>query len=264
MHGPWWPAGSLRPGARARLFCLPFAGGGASLFHAWRGRARAGLDVVPLLLPGREGRIREAAFRGIDPLLDALGPALAPLLSPPGAGDSAVPYALFGHSMGALVAFELAHRLVRSGAPAPAHLFVSGARAPQLPPTGDPPLHLLADAAFEAALREFNGTPEAVLADRELMELLLPTLRADFELCETYRCAQSEPLPCPITAFGGERDRQVDIEALQAWRACAGAGFAATVLPGDHFFVLAQGARVQAQIEEQLLPSSSGPGVARA
>ena len=199
-------------------------------------------------LPGREARIREAPYRRMDTLADALAASIGELCG----GPQATTYALFGHSMGALIAHELAHRLLERGAPAPAHLFVSGARAPQLPRDDDRMLHTLPDAEFQAALRDLNGTPELVLADRELMELMLPTLRADFELCETYRPPARGPLPCPITAFGGDQDREVSAAAVQAWQQCTRGAFEVVSLEGDHFFLIARGAQLLEHIELRL------------
>jgi medium-chain acyl-[acyl-carrier-protein] hydrolase len=186
-----------------------------------------GIDVWPLQPPGREARIREAPFRRLEPLVDALMEAMGPHLGRP--------YAFFGHSMGALVAHEAAQRLGRLGAPPPCRLFVSGARAPDRMTGGR--LHMLPDAEFAAALGELNGTPQEVLEHQELMDLLMPTLRADFEVCETYEHRERELLACPITAFGGSQDCEVSSEDLRAWARMTRASFESFVLPGDHFFL---------------------------
>lgn len=223
-----WIAGRRpSPGAAVRLFCFPYAGGGASVFGTWAAALPAAVEVCPVQYPGRGSRIAEAPFRTIDSLARAALPALAPLLDRP--------FAFFGHSMGALVAFELARLLAAEGR-SPAQLFVSAHRAPQLPDP-DEPLHQLPDAELVERLRELNGTPPEVLAHAELLQLLLPLLRADFEACETYQYAPGAPLPCPISAFGGLRDPHVSREMLDAWGAQTSDGLTVRMFPGDHFFL---------------------------
>jgi medium-chain acyl-[acyl-carrier-protein] hydrolase len=164
----------------------------------------------------------------MEPLVEALAAAL------PLAG---VPFAFFGHSMGALIAFELARELARRGRPGPLHLFVSGRRAPQVPDREEP-LHRLPDPEFVVRLRELNGTPEEVLANGELMQLLLPLLRADFAVHETYEYRPGEPLAVPISALGGIADPEVRRDDLEAWRPETRGAFRLRMLPGDHFFLL--------------------------
>lgn len=226
--GAWWPFGPPRESARIRLVCFPYAGGGASVYRTWRRMAPHGLDVCPLQLPGREMRVREPPYRRLDPLVETVAEVIRPGLR--------VPYALFGHSMGALIAYELAHRLCSLALPPPVHLFASAARAPHLRSDGRK-LHALPDVAFEAALGDLEGTPAQVLAHRELMDLLRPTLRADFEMCETYEHHDRGPLPCPVTVFGGTDDLQIAPEELRAWAPLTRSSFESIVLAGDHFFL---------------------------
>jgi len=138
--------------------------------------------------------------------------------------------------MGALISFELARQLRRQYAPDPIALFVSAYRAPQLP-APSPPIHSLPQDEFVEALRRLNGTPEAVLQDAELMQLLLPTLRADFAICETYTYTPEVPLECPILAFGGLQDREVSRDDLAAWCHQTHRAFKLRMVPGDHFFL---------------------------
>jgi medium-chain acyl-[acyl-carrier-protein] hydrolase len=210
-----------------RLFCLPYAGGGTVSFRGWSD-ALPHLEVCPIQLPGRERRLSEAPFSQLDLLLPALTAALLPYLNQP--------YALFGHSMGGLIAFELVRALRHQNYSQPVHLFIAGCRPPQLPNL-NPILHNLPDAAFLKELHRYNGTPEAVLANTELMELLLPTLRADFTLVETYAYQAELPLTCPISVFGGLQDNIVVPELLAAWQAQTTAAFTKHLLPGDHFFL---------------------------
>jgi medium-chain acyl-[acyl-carrier-protein] hydrolase len=138
--------------------------------------------------------------------------------------------------MGALIGFELARQLRRQHGPSPVHLFVSGREAPQLP-SPDPPIHALPEPQFIAELQRFNGTPKEVLEHPELMQLLIPTLRADFAVCETYTYTSDAPIDCSISAFGGLQDHEVSREQLEAWRDQSRASFSLCMFPGDHFFL---------------------------
>lgn len=170
----------------------------------------------------------EPPFTHIFPLIQAIAPALLAHLDKP--------FTFFGHSMGALVSFELARLLRREYGLLPAHLFVSGRRAPQIPDL-DPPIHTLPEPAFLEELRRLNGTPKAVLENEELMQLLIPILRADFAVVETY-IYQTEPaLECPITTFGGLQDVKISHEHLEAWRDQTSASFSLQMFSGNHFFL---------------------------
>src|SRR5712691_623251 len=214
--------------ARLRLFCFPYAGGTASVFRAWSEHLPPEIEVCPIQLPGRESRLGEVPFSRLPPIVEALAPALRPYLDKP--------FAFFGHSMGALIGFELARHLRREGQSDPIHLFVSGHRAPQLPDP-NPPIHQLPEPAFIQELRRLKGTSEAVLADPDLMELVMPMLRADFAVSETYLYTPEQPLACPITAFGGLQDKEVSRGEMDAWRVQTQQSFLLCMLPGDHFFL---------------------------
>ncbi len=219
------PAGT----PRLRLFCLPYAGGGASIYRLWPDELPDDLEVCAIQLPGRESRLREPTFTAVAPLVRELARALLPELS--------LPFALVGHSMGALIAFELVRLLRREHGLSPVYLFVSARRAPQLPSL-DAPIHLLPQPAFvDHLLRRYNGIPQAVLREPELMEIFLPTLRADFTVIETYRYAADEPLGCPITAFGGLQDDLVTRSELAGWQEQTRAAFDLHMFPGTHFFL---------------------------
>lgn len=206
------------------LFAVPCAGAGASQFLPWREHAPPWLRVLGVQLPGREGRLREAPLRCVEQVIGQLLPAVL--------AEARGSFALFGHSMGARVAFALARAAVAAGR-GPCHLFVAGAGAPHLPPHR--PLHGLPDAALLAELTALGGTPSPVLRDRELVDLLLPTLRADLELAEGWPLAAEPPLPVPITALAGDADLRAGARAMAAWREVAGAGFLLRELPGGHF-----------------------------
>jgi medium-chain acyl-[acyl-carrier-protein] hydrolase len=209
---------------RVQLFCFPFAGGSAAEFRTWQSRLPAGVGVVAIQLPGRANRIGEPLFVALRPLVDALREALRPHLRPP--------FAFFGHSMGALIAYELARRLDRG----PDRLYVSGHRAPQLP-ARDRPLRDLPDDELVIELRRLDGTPAEVLDDAELCDLLLPRLRADFAIAETYVHVPNPLLDIPITAFGGTEDRLVRPSELRPWACVTRGAFRLRMLPGSHFFL---------------------------
>ena len=243
---PWVAIPTPRPHARLRLFCLPSAGGGATQYRLWPQHLPEEIELCAIQLPGRESRFREPPFRGMPALVAALGPALLPLLD--------MPFALFGHSMGALVAFELARWLRDSGAPMPMHLFVSGRRSPNLPDR-ESPIHQLDDAVFIRALAErYNGIPAAILHDAELLQLFLPTLRADLEVIETFHYQQHEALPLPISAFAGTSDRRAQIAELAAWQHHTPYPLAIRQFPGDHFFLQHERTALINTIAEALAP----------
>jgi medium-chain acyl-[acyl-carrier-protein] hydrolase len=228
MTSTWFT--SQRPNARARLrlFCFPYAGGGAAIYRLWPQSLPSDVEVCVAQLPGRGTRLREQPFTSLDALVEAAAEAIAPSLDKP--------FALFGHSMGAMISFELARRLRELDQPQPAQLFISGRRAPQLP-VNDPISYNLPEAELRTELLRLNGTPREVLEHPELMELMLPLLRADFSVVETYVYRPGVPLECPLTAFGGLRDSEVSRGQLEAWREQTASEFVLRMLPGDHFFL---------------------------
>ncbi len=228
----WVSFGPGRPQADRRLFCFPYAGGGANLFRQWAQAPElsARLEICPIRLPGREARRAEQPYARLAELVPVLTEALRPWLDRP--------FEFFGHSMGALIAFEVARHLRRQNLPEPQHLYLSARPAPHLPrPNREIPTYLLPPAAFWARLERLNGTPAAVLANPDLKTALEPTLRADFALCETYRYRPELPLSYPMTAFGGLEDRSVSPDYLRAWQEQTSSAFRLMMLPGDHFFL---------------------------
>lgn len=227
---PWFPAADLRPGAKLRVFCFPPAGGGVSTFRGWAESLPTAVSICPARLPGRESRSSEPAIDRMTPLVQAVADAIRPL--------SGEPFAFFGHSMGAVIAFEVARHLRGRHRPMPAALFVAGARAPQfrlghVPPPEPPEAELLDQ------LRRLEGIPGEVLDNPELMRVLLPALRADARLYRHYVYAEESPLDCPIRAYGGSGDPNVTREHLEAWGQQTAASFALHMLPGGHFFIRA-------------------------
>jgi medium-chain acyl-[acyl-carrier-protein] hydrolase len=247
-RAPTWIIRSKpNPSASLRLFCFPYAGAGASVYRTWGAELDPSVEVLAIRPPGREGRFTEPLLTRIEPLLDGLFPAILPLLDQP--------FAFFGHSLGALVSFELCRRLRAAGRPLPEHLFVSGRCAAHLPPREEN-LHTLPDARLIEQVRRYNGTPLEVLADKDLLELVLPILRADFAIHETYAYADEPPLDVPITAFGGIDDLTVPEDQLDAWRHQTRKGFRRLMFPGDHFFLNKERVALLRAIAEDLRGAS--------
>jgi acyl transferase domain-containing protein/surfactin synthase thioesterase subunit len=215
------------PEARLRLLCFAYAGAGASIFQTWAKELPA-IELCAIQLPGRERRFTEEPFNRLKPLIQTLVPLLKPYLD--------LPFAVFGHSMGALLSFEVIRELRRQNAPLPFHLFVSGFNAPQLPDL-KPPIHCLPDSQFIEKIKDLGGTPEQVVQDKKLIKQFLPVLRADFAILETYFYTNKPPFEFPITAFGGLEDRKVSQEQLAAWEQQTKAYFALQMFAGDHFFL---------------------------
>jgi medium-chain acyl-[acyl-carrier-protein] hydrolase len=221
----WFP-GADAPG-EIRLFCFPHAGGGVSAFARLQGSLPPRFLACPARLPGRESRAAEAPFERMEALVAALAEAIQPLADRP--------FVLFGHSMGAAVAFELARALRRAGRRAPLGLIVSGARAPQYRAGWSPPPPP-ADEEFRAQLRRLEGVPAEVLENDELMRLLLPLLRADTALYRNYVYSVEPPFDFPLRAYGGSSDPNVREEHVEAWSCQTTGGFAARIFEGGHFF----------------------------
>jgi len=229
--------------ARLRLFCFPYAGAGASLFHSWSQGLGSDVELDPVQLPGREDRLEEPPFIRLTPLVETLGRVLAPYLDRP--------FALFGHSMGALIAFEFARHLHATGRPSPESVIVSAYRAPHLA-SRRAPIHQLSDQRFLTELRRLSGTAEEVLQHDELRLLLLPTLHADFAVCETYVHELGAPLDCPIFAVGGQGDPEVSRDELAAWRSHTRGAFSLEMVPGDHLFLRSAGPLVVSSLRRAL------------
>lgn len=232
-----------RPDARCRLYCLPHAGGGAALFRTWPNALPADVEVCPIQLPGREMRFAEHRFTSIAGLVHTLAPIILPHLQKP--------FAVFGHSMGGLIGFELIRELRRLDAPAPVRLFIAARQAPQLVET-HPPLHGLPDQEFfEALHRRYGGIPGEALNNQEIRDVFIPLLRADVEMVETYRYQPEQPLDCPITVFGGRSDSIAEAY-LRAWQQQSRQPVFVRVMEGSHFFMHTARADLLAVIGRQL------------
>lgn len=224
----WGRVNCPRPAARVRLICLPFAGGSANNYREWPTHLSPDVEVVAVQLPGRADRLAEATISSVDPLADQLLDGLSPFLDKP--------FAIFGHSMGALIGFELVRRLRVHGRE-PVHFFASGCPAPHLARDRSTDRHRLPDREFIAAVVEMDGVPPEVLEHRDLIELLLPALRSDFKLVETYRYRPQPPLSCPVSVFGGHQDEEVTPNEIEAWSCHAAGDFDIHMLSGGHFFL---------------------------
>ena len=238
----WFPRGVDNPDVAIRLLCFPHAGGGSAAYFRLKDHLGNHVELVPARFPGREGRFQEAPFDALDALLETLGSEVRKIIDEP--------YALLGHSLGAYVAFELARLLKRDGLPAPAYLFVVAAQAPQLPPQ-TPFLHVLSDDELHVQLRLRYGEMPAG-TDERLFRLLLPTLRADLKMVETYQYRAAEPLDCPILAIGGRDDQAVQPTGLAGWREQTTVRFSQRTIAGGHFLFNQSGPQVMQLIGQKL------------
>ena len=228
LQGAW--VNCLRPDPEApwRLWCLPFAGGGASAFAAWPAPLAGIAEVAAIRPAGRENRLLERPHSHWRPAVEEILAAAAPHLNRR--------YALLGYSLGALLAFEFARLARARGLPGPGALVILGARAPGLP-RREPDLRALPDEAFLTELDcRYGGVPPAVRAEPELLALLLPVMRADLTVFETYVYEPGPPLDCAVLALGGDADPNVDASEVAAWRAHTNGPFESALLPGGHFF----------------------------
>jgi medium-chain acyl-[acyl-carrier-protein] hydrolase len=244
---PWIERIPVSASPTMRLFCFPYAGGSTTTFLRWQQFVPPWIDVCPVQLSGRGRRIQEQPYRRIGPLVEALAEGLAPCLD--------LPFALFGHSMGALIAYELASHLPEGRCPR--KLFVSGRRPPHILPAET--MHHLPDVEFIEDLRRLGGTPEEILSNPDALELMMPVIRADFELTETYVYTARPPLACPIVSFGGWNDRYVEQKDIAQWQSFTSARFSQHMLPGDHFFINSHREELLSLVRQQLLGSADLP-----
>lgn len=227
----WLSIPKSHPQARVRLFCFPYAGGGAFEYRTWALSVPPEVEIVAVQLPGREARLQETPFTKLDALCEALAPILATALDKP--------FAFFGHSLGAITAFELSRQLRRQNGAQPLRLFVSGSRAPQIPDPHPPLQHLPDDDFVQEVSVRYKGIPREILENAEMLALLLPALRADFAMSDTYVYDDEAPFDFPISCFGGLQDHSSPRTHLEAWRQQTGNAFSLNMFEGDHFFLKA-------------------------
>ena len=243
-NNPWVVRWRPNHKASLRLFCFPYAGGAASIYRTWGNSLPSHVEVCAIQPPGRGARMTEPPMTSLPDILRELSRSIRPYLD--------LPFAFFGHSMGAILSFELTRLLRKELGVRPAHLFISGCRALQLRDT-DRLTYSLPEPEFVEELRRLGGTPAEVLEHPELLGLMIPLLRADFEVCQTYTYTTDLPLDCSITAFGGTED-QTGREELEAWREQTTASFALKMFPGDHFFLHGAGSQILEIIAQKLSP----------
>jgi surfactin synthase thioesterase subunit len=241
-----------RPNARVRLFCFSYAGGGSAVYRPFALALPESIEALGVLLPARERRLREPALRSIEEIVSGMLPSLAAELDRP--------FAFFGHSMGSMVAYEVARVLPAHGLPSPAHLLVSGRRAPHLRDTDPPLAHLPNDAFVDAIVRRYGGIPEEILQNRDILELLLPALRADMAAIEAHRHEPGPLLPCPISMFGGHDDPRATTDVLAPWQEHTLAHTFIRQFHGGHFYFNDSGVRAQliAEMARVLQPLAAG------
>jgi medium-chain acyl-[acyl-carrier-protein] hydrolase len=226
-----WLTGARSDDVQCWLVCFPHAGAGAAPYVSWARLLPPEIGLRVVQPPGREARLREPALRDARSFAAALAPSIAALADRP--------VLLFGHSVGAITAFELARELRCAGLPPPAHLYVSGRQAPHIGVAGRETWSLT-DDALVAVLRELGGTPATVLDDPELVAMFLPALRADLELNERYQYVRDDPLDAPVTAFAAAEDQRAAPADVAGWALHTARGFTFAPVDGGHFAVTAQ------------------------
>ena len=243
MKSNWITILNPHPNARCRLYCLPYAGGGAAVFRTWPRSLPADVEVCTIHLPGREMRFAEPRFTSIAKLVQTLAPIILPHLQKP--------FAMFGYSMGGLIAFELLRELRRLHAPVPVRLFVAAHQAPQIV-EAHLPIHGLPEPEFVEELQQrYGGFPGDALNNQEIRDIFIPLLRADVEMIETYQYRSEPPLDCPISVFGGQSDSIAETD-LRAWQQQSTQPVFVQVFKGSHFFMHTAQADLLAVISRQL------------
>lgn len=245
-HSPWLEPIDRRRAPNLRLFCFPFVGADANIFRAWTGQFPDTIEVIGLQYPGRGRRFTEPPLTSLSHLEAQILEAITPFLD--------VPFALFGHSMGGIVSFQLAQLLEQRGQELPRCIFVSGSKPPheRLAPselTGTP-ISKMSDEEFIAELTRLNGTPNELLSDKDALRHFLPMLRADFRILETADYRSKTNLNLPISAFCGTNDQIAPLQSMMLWKDLTRATFRFQLIPGDHFFLL----RSRRRLLESLIP----------
>ncbi len=237
---PWFVNHGVNKNLSARLFCFPFAGGDAQLFASWQKHLPDTIDVLALQAPGRRERLLEKPIAELTQLVSETLDHITPFIGKP--------FYFYGHSNGSLVAFELARQLQLRGNHNLRHLFIAARKSPLLLKRAKP-YHILSDDEFIVAVNAIGSMPNAMMIDQELQRLLLPTLKADFALGETYVCetiqskinqSNTEKLSVPTTLFYGTRDKSATYEQMLCWEALLGERFQFKAIPGKHFFMQEQ------------------------
>ena len=225
------------------VLCISCAGGGASQFRNWQHSVPDSISILAVQLPGREDRFRERPYERLDDVIYDLAEACADLVKED--------LAIFGHSLGGLIGFELAREFRRRQWQTPVRLFVSSVRSPELP-NRHPPLSRLPRSELLKALDDLGGMSQEMLHNRELIDFWLPSLRADLGLFESYKYRPEPPLDCPISAFGSISDVRVLPFELTGWRDQTKCDFRLRYFPGNHFFLRQHGDCLVGTVSEDL------------
>lgn len=227
-QNPWLTCFTPNPTATLRLFCFPYAGGSAPAFREWS-TLLPNAEIIALQYPGRGARMMEPPKQSLPEVAEGVYEAILPYLNKP--------FAFFGHSLGTLVAFEVTRLLRKNGHPLPQHLFISARKAPHMPRGADRLMHNLPENEFIEELKHYNGTPKEILENKDLMELVLPVLRADFRVNETYEYREEPALNIPLTAFTGLEDPRATVEDMAQWSLHTSSAFTHQTFQGDHFYL---------------------------
>jgi len=234
-----WFVPAQLPSSDCLVFCFPYAGGGAGAFKDFQ---HADPRFVAVQYPGREKRMGEPAITSMESLVDAVINELEPV--------ARHRYALFGHSLGAKVAFRVVLGLVKRGLPLPCHLFVAGCSAPFVPEPR--PIYHLDDAGFIEGLRRYEATPSEILDNPQIVKFFLPMLRADFTISDTFAAHKEEQIPIFITALSGQGDEDGTPVEMMRWKESTNAGFELVEFKGGHFFPFEKPAEVLAVLQKRL------------
>ncbi|WP_347553054.1 thioesterase domain-containing protein (plasmid) [Pseudalkalibacillus hwajinpoensis] len=229
LDNKWITVNELKPEARYRLFCFPYAGGASSIYNNWNKYLPADIELFPIELPGRGRRISEPPIRNMNLLIRTIVRDLLPYFKEKR-------FMFFGHSMGAILSYELTNLLLKNEGMSPEKLFVSAHRAPHVPRVSNQTYNQ-SDETLIQKLKELNGTADIILNTPELLDLVLPIMRADLELCETYKFKNHNPLTIPITAFAGDNDKNVLVDSVRKWDERTTNQFNLEIIKGDHFFI---------------------------
>lgn len=225
---PWLPHAGQCEASRLRLFCFSYAGGGTAVFQRWRTQLAPQIEVCPVLTPGREGRFREDCIDDFDTMVSHIITAITPWLDQP--------FAFYGHSMGSLLAHAITQQLRKKHLPKPLHLFVAAHRAPHLK-YRFPSVQAASNDRVVAWLNRFQGIPEAILDNEDIMKIMLPRLRADLAVCESFQYRDTDVLDCPITAFSATEDTIVTNADIADWHTHTRAEFELIEIEGPHLFI---------------------------
>jgi pyochelin biosynthetic protein PchC len=241
INGAWIRRFHQAPGATAQVICFPHAGGSCTYYFPMSRALAPAIEVLAIQYPGRQDRHTEPCVDDLRMLADLVTPEIVPLTERP--------VLLFGHSMGATLAYEVALRLADAGV-TPLALFVSGRRAPST--YRDERIHLYSKAEFIADIERLSGTDPRLFEDDQVVDMILPALRSDYRAAETYRYRESLPLACPVVALIGDSDPQVTVDEARAWDRHTTAGTSLRVYPGGHFFLAAHAGSVLNLIRDRI------------